>query len=305
MNILILQQLDLPVDKSESHPNSGHESPTSGKNDLVPEADLSARDLDYSYVKFPPRALVHEYSYPKIQDLQTSKFSPKSRSSSGGGGGGSMTGVKKSSSAKVFGCGGGSSSASSSTSPPPPSISCTAGDDLGEKQRLHILSSQPLSIGLDDGKHSLFAPSPDNNGGGSAGQGGGTALLPAELDAFGSAGRPHCVHCRESFSLSENGRGACAEAPCKFRNAIDWVTCVRCAKGLLYHCTADSDGEYVHPCACANNDGHCARRWFGMTLLSFLLPCLCCYPPLLACYRCSRSCGFCGGKHQAASAAVK
>jgi hypothetical protein len=334
--LFCLQQLDLPVDKNDSHGNGGGpESPlhsTNGKNildssqlisgstaagaevggreyrQLMRTIDKSenfqlgddlggSRDPDYSYVKFPPRTMVHEYSYPKIGDISTSKSSsPKARS-----------GVGKNVCVKVFG-GGGSSSASSTTSPPPTN---SAFDEGGEKQKLHILSSQPLAaLGGDDGKppRMIFAPVSSDNSGGTGGVGGGGAssgdvLLAAgaELDAFGNLmARPHCVHCRESFSLSENSRGACAEAPCAVRGAIDLVTGVRCAKGLLYHCTADGDGDYAHPCACANADGHCVRRWFGMTLLSFLLPCLCCYPPLIGCYRCSQSCGLCGGKHQVA-----
>lgn len=258
-------------------------------------------DKEYNYVKFPPRSMVHEYSYPMIGDSTTKSSSSASSNLST-----SMTKQLSSSSPRLTStsvglkkqfstttttdkstttghlqlCG----SSSISSTPSPPSFALHTDDKMKQQQksRHHYLSSSPHL-----GKRSLFTPSPDVSN-----------VLVAELGAFGGI-QPQCVHCRESFSLSANGRGSCPDAPCSAKAGIETVTGVRCAKGLLYHFTADSDGEYTHPCACSNQDGHCFRRWCGMTLLSFLLPCLCCYPPLMACYRCGRCCGLCGGKHQA------
>lgn len=39
-------------------------------------------------------------------------------------------------------------------------------------------------------------------------------------------------------------------------------------------------------------------RWIGLSLLSLIVPCLCCYPPLRACHWMGVSCGVCGGRHR-------
>ena len=44
----------------------------------------------------------------------------------------------------------------------------------------------------------------------------------------------------------------------------------------------------------------CGRRWIGLTLLSLLVPCLCCYLPLRACHSAFASCGMCGARHEPA-----
>ena len=108
-----------------------------------------------------------------------------------------------------------------------------------------------------------------------------------------------CAHCRESFSADDNRLGDCADAPSIVRKGIETLTCLNCAQALLYHCMSDSEGDYVHPCECSNADGHAVRRWIGLTLLSVLVPCLCCYVPLISCYRCGELCNVCGGRHQA------
>ncbi|KAA0185066.1 hypothetical protein HAZT_HAZT003470 [Hyalella azteca] len=48
-----------------------------------------------------------------------------------------------------------------------------------------------------------------------------------------------------------------------------------------------------------NAGSGCGRRWVGLTLLSLLVPCLCCYLPLKGCHSAFVSCGVCGGKHEA------
>ncbi|XP_040581609.1 sprouty-related, EVH1 domain-containing protein 1 isoform X2 [Lepeophtheirus salmonis] len=115
-----------------------------------------------------------------------------------------------------------------------------------------------------------------------------------------SSPHPHltCDRCRTSFSLESNPRGSCPEAPDCVKKTIEAVTCLQCAKCLLYHCMSDSEGDVLHPCDCSNVDGHWARRWISLTLLSVLVPCLCCYIPLMGCYKCARKCRICGGRHQ-------
>ena len=49
--------------------------------------------------------------------------------------------------------------------------------------------------------------------------------------------------------------------------------------------------------AMEGNSRSCGRRWIGLTLLSLLVPCLCCYPPLRACHSAFVYCGLCGGRH--------
>lgn len=75
-----------------------------------------------------------------------------------------------------------------------------------------------------------------------------------------------------------------------------------CARCMLYHCFSDSEGELInHPCSCSNdavNEVSCSKRWIGIALLSLLVPCLWCYPPLKACHFIGIQCGLCGGKHK-------
>lgn len=158
------------------------------------------------------------------------------------------------------------------------------------------------------------------------------------------------------FRPDENRRGACDFAPDCVRSTIDAVSCVGCAQCLLYHCYADSEGDFApQPCSScvtsesgARRGGHqqlhehhprhhhhhnhnhhqqrhschgeqrrrdddddaddaacCGadsppKRWFGLALLSLVVPCLWCYLPLRACYRCGVRCGCCGRPHEAA-----
>lgn len=50
-----------------------------------------------------------------------------------------------------------------------------------------------------------------------------------------------------------------------------------------------------------SENGECGKRWFGLTLLSLLVPCLWCYPPLKGCHSACVACGLCGGRHEAMS----
>lgn len=75
-----------------------------------------------------------------------------------------------------------------------------------------------------------------------------------------------------------------------------------CARCMLYHCMSDSEGDLInHPCSCSSNptdEVSCTKRWIGLALLSLLVPCLWCYPPLKACHMIGIQCGICGGKHK-------
>ena len=45
-----------------------------------------------------------------------------------------------------------------------------------------------------------------------------------------------CVHCHELYSEAENGAGSCRYSPDVLRQGIECMSCLACAKCLLYHC---------------------------------------------------------------------
>lgn len=119
---------------------------------------------------------------------------------------------------------------------------------------------------------------------------------PHKPDKFQA--RIKCRHCHEWYIESANRAGACEFAPDCFRSCIDAVSCIKCAQCMLYHCMSDAEGEFAsHPCACAPVDHACATRWLGIGLLSLLVPCLWCYPPLRCIHRAARACRLAGGEH--------
>lgn len=110
--------------------------------------------------------------------------------------------------------------------------------------------------------------------------------------------KERCRHCQEAYSSENNVRGSCAYAPDRIRSGIEAVACIACARCVLYRC---SDNE-TEPCDFSTCQGPgCGRRWIVLALLSLVMPCLWCYPPLRACHFCCVSCGLCGGKHRPAS----
>ncbi|GLG96091.1 Sprouty-like protein, partial [Gryllus bimaculatus] len=110
-------------------------------------------------------------------------------------------------------------------------------------------------------------------------------------DRHKPACRNRCRHCQELYAEESNTRGSCEYAPDCVRTGINTVACISCAECMMYHCMADAEGDYVqHPCECTPVDDSCGRRWVGLTLLSLLVPCLWCYPPLKACHWCGVNC---------------
>lgn len=116
-----------------------------------------------------------------------------------------------------------------------------------------------------------------------------------------SSGRLHqerCVHCHELFSESENSRGSCRYSPDLIKQGIECVSCLACAKCLLYHCHYEEENFTDDDiCTCDNTDGQLGKRWLGLSLLAVLVPCLCLFPLLTACHACGRACKMCGGRH--------
>ncbi|XP_055595128.1 sprouty-related, EVH1 domain-containing protein 2 isoform X2 [Uranotaenia lowii] len=110
--------------------------------------------------------------------------------------------------------------------------------------------------------------------------------------------RLRCRYCQEFYNDEWNHKGSCKYAPDCFKSAIENISGMLCARGMLYHCMKDSEGETAaHPCACSTESG-CTKRWIGLALLSLVVPCLWCYPPLRACHWVGVSCRLCGGKHK-------
>lgn len=107
--------------------------------------------------------------------------------------------------------------------------------------------------------------------------------------------RALCVHCREMFTEGISTR--CADAPSNARNCIECVSCLCAAHGMLYHCAADSDGQYDTSCDCLSKSQ--CKKWTILAVLSLCLPCLCLYYPLMGCHKCAVNCGFCIGRHKA------
>lgn len=121
--------------------------------------------------------------------------------------------------------------------------------------------------------------------------------LPLKAKSMKSKIQFRCRYCHELYNENQNPRGACEYAPDIVKSAIDSITCIECAQCIAYHCASDAEGDFAqHPCDCSY-DENCTRRWFCLTFLSILVPCLWLYPPLKICHWCGIKCGMCGGKH--------
>ncbi|XP_055853889.1 sprouty-related, EVH1 domain-containing protein 2 [Episyrphus balteatus] len=119
-----------------------------------------------------------------------------------------------------------------------------------------------------------------------------------KVPVMGNNNRVRCRYCHELYLDECNRKGACEFAPDNFRTGFECISGMGCARCMLYHCMSDAEGETPsHPCECVNETG-CTKRWIGLTLLSLVVPCLWCYPPLRACHWVGVSCGVCGGKHK-------
>lgn len=67
-------------------------------------------------------------------------------------------------------------------------------------------------------------------------------------------------YCHEFFTEEFNQRGACEFAPDCFKNGLEQLTGMKCARCMLYHCMSDSEGETPqHPCECVLESG-CTKR---------------------------------------------
>jgi len=141
---------------------------------------------------------------------------------------------------------------------------------------------------------------------------GSSRLLPSHDDTFKKKHskdknkkfkndiKKRCVHCHEQFSERSNPRGSCRYSPDIVKQGIECVSCLACAKCLLYHCHYDDENFTDDDiCTCDNSDGQLGMRWLGLSLLAVIVPCLCLYPVLTACHVCGRACRMCGARHVA------
>lgn len=107
-------------------------------------------------------------------------------------------------------------------------------------------------------------------------------------------GKCRCESCREPPPLPS--RWLCHNnCFCSAETALDYASCLCCAKGLFYHCgdsTGDGNNEggtcADEPCSCTGNKK--AARWACLGALTLVLPCLLCYWPLKGCVTVCETC---------------
>ncbi|ESO11615.1 hypothetical protein HELRODRAFT_71732, partial [Helobdella robusta] len=110
--------------------------------------------------------------------------------------------------------------------------------------------------------------------------------------------RRRCLKCREFYYETENCAGRCAYGSDQCLKCVEAVSCVACARALLYHFAADENGDYGEVCSCTDGHHRNFKKWFLSAILSVFMPCLCCYPPLSACHKSCVKTGKCGARHK-------
>lgn len=68
-------------------------------------------------------------------------------------------------------------------------------------------------------------------------------------------------YCQEFYTEEWNRKGACEFAPDCFKNGLEQISGMMCARCMLYHCMSDAEGETPqNPCECVFENG-CTRRF--------------------------------------------
>lgn len=123
-------------------------------------------------------------------------------------------------------------------------------------------------------------------------------------DQLNSIRCPHCNRCRcEECKRPRQlpSKWFCDNnCFCSAETIIDYASCLCCVKALFYHCSKDHEldceSETIRcaedPCSCVPYKR--ATRWGCLSVLSILLPCLCCYWPMRGCVS---LCAKCYAKH--------
>ncbi|XP_049291952.1 sprouty-related, EVH1 domain-containing protein 1 isoform X3 [Anopheles funestus] len=161
-----------------------------------------------------------------------------------------------------------------------------------------VIEEPPIGGSLIGGRRDSTSSLKKRNALDAAANAGATSVPPIMKEGTLIKTRLRCRYCQEFYNDEWNHKGSCDYAPDCIRTAIENVSGMPCARCMLYHCMKDSEGETAaHPCLCTGESG-CTKRWIGLALLSLLVPCLWCYPPLRACHWIGVSCRLCGGKHK-------
>uniref|UniRef100_A0A453Z092 WH1 domain-containing protein n=1 Tax=Anopheles gambiae TaxID=7165 RepID=A0A453Z092_ANOGA len=161
-----------------------------------------------------------------------------------------------------------------------------------------VIEEPPIGGSLIGGRRDSTSSLKKRNALDAAANAGATSVPPIMKEGTLIKTRLRCRYCQEFYNDEWNHKGSCDYAPDCVRTAIENVSGMPCARCMLYHCMKDSEGETAsHPCLCTGESG-CTKRWIGLTLLSLLVPCLWCYPPLRACHWIGVHCRLCGGKHK-------
>lgn len=58
--------------------------------------------------------------------------------------------------------------------------------------------------------------------------------------------RLRCKYCQKIYSDDDNTKGSCEYSPDTVGKCIDTVSCLVCARCMLYHCMSDAEGENSH-----------------------------------------------------------
>lgn len=70
-----------------------------------------------------------------------------------------------------------------------------------------------------------------------------------------------CKYCSKFYSQEWNRAGSCDYAPDCFKNGIETISGMQCAKCMVYHCMGDPEGESSdNPCSCTG-EGGCTKRY--------------------------------------------
>lgn len=74
-----------------------------------------------------------------------------------------------------------------------------------------------------------------------------------------------CKYCSKFYSQEKNRAGSCDYAPDCFKNGIETISGMQCAKCMVYHCMGDPEGESSdNPCSCTGESG-CTKRYVCLT----------------------------------------
>lgn len=69
-----------------------------------------------------------------------------------------------------------------------------------------------------------------------------------------------CKYCSKFYSQEWNRAGSCDYAPDCFKNGIETISGMQCAKCMVYHCMSDPEDESSdNPCSCTGESG-CTKR---------------------------------------------